>query len=381
LEDRLDHAIKRETNMLWKGLSAAVVIIFTSDVFAATAPLLEMVPKNLGYCGSMYAAPYASFKDGKKPRICEPPTPRKYTPARSNIGVEALDIESEACFVPDTAYQLLDRIIDLVKAKAGPVAPPQDDRGRIAFALNIGRITGEVLAELGFGLYIPTDTLGDALVPKNEIGEPARHIIDCDTGSLILLSVAHTLGIDASLVEITLPSGSGHNFARWQIGGQTIDWDTNGRAQCVMPLNNPKFQGRSMTHEETIAYILVLRAARRSRNGETVKALDDYRLAIEKFPEHPSAYNNFIWNVATKSFVDRDKAKVEALGYVETLLNIQRSANNLDTVACIFALDDQFKKAAEYEAKALRYDPTNEDFLARLMQFSADIPKDCTGAH
>jgi len=36
--------------MLWKGLSAAGVIIFTSDVFAATAPLLEMVPKNLGYC-------------------------------------------------------------------------------------------------------------------------------------------------------------------------------------------------------------------------------------------------------------------------------------------------------------------------------------------
>ena len=50
MEDRLDHAIKRETNMLWKGLSAAGVIIFTSDVFAATAPLLEMVPKNLGYC-------------------------------------------------------------------------------------------------------------------------------------------------------------------------------------------------------------------------------------------------------------------------------------------------------------------------------------------
>ena len=104
-----------------------------------------------------------------------------------------------------------------------------------------------------------------------------RYTFDCDDGSL-LLTVADAPGLPPSLVEITLPGGSGHNFVRWKIDEKTIvDWDTNGRAQCIIPLNNPSFQGKIMSHEQTLSYILFLRAGQLARSirgrGQEARAI------------------------------------------------------------------------------------------------------------
>ena len=334
-----------------------------------------------GYCGSMYAPPLAEPEDGKKQRVCEPGTKRTYAPKHKGIGFEALDLESKVCFVPDEAYRVLDTIIETVKTRAGTPPDPGEKDKQVTYALAVSRITGEVLAEMGFGLFIPTETLGDALVPRSEPAEMPRHTVDCDTGSLILLTIAETLRLPASLVEITLQGGSGHNFVRWQIDPMSfVDWDTNGRAQCIAPANSPSYQGKAMTHDQVISYLTSIRAQLWNGKGEQSKSLADYRVAISLFPEHPMGYNNFAWVVATKQFAERDTAKHEALGYADTLIKIDRVPNFLDTAACMYALAGDFSKAVTYEKEAIAGSPQSEDFLERLNWFQATPPRDCTGA-
>lgn len=357
------------------------VNLITCGALAAPAALLAVQPPAMGTCGTMYAGPFAERGDGLRKRVCGRPVPRNYTPKNTGMGFKALDIESEACFVPDNAYRLLDEIVDEVRSRVVSLSPPQNDDARIARALAISKATGDVLAERGFGLFIPTDTIGDALTAKSQPDETPRHTVDCDTSSLILLTAAEALNMKAALVEITLPGGAGHNFVRWEINaGRTIDWDTNGRAQCLIPPINPKFQGRSMSEDETVAYLLSVRAERHSKEGNILAGLQDYRTAMEKFPTHPTPVNNFIWAVATKRFPEREAYKNEAFGLVGALLDIDRSPNYLDTAACIAAYAGDFEKAAAYEAEALKGAPNNTEFSDRLAQFRAAQPRDCTGA-
>lgn len=346
---------------------------------ADVSPLLEKAPEKLSYCGDLYAPPFASQNDGKRPRICAPAQARGYTPLNRSIATEALDIESEQCFVPDDAYHLLDEIISAVKSRVGEANDDDTVEKKKERALAIGKATGDVMEERGFGLYIPTETLGDALVPKSKNGTPARHVFDCDTGSLIVLAVAESLQQKAALVEITLSSGSGHNFVRWSFDKQVVDWDVNGRSQCAMPLNNPSFQGRAMTHDETISYITSIRGMRWQKNGNILEAIKDYRRSIALFPQHPLAYNNFSWLVATRSFPERESLAKEASNYADELIRIQPNANNLDTAACMSAFLGRFDAAAELEERALRVDPGNGTFTQRAAQFRATPPKDCTG--
>src|SRR5579863_3809898 len=50
-------------------------------------------------------------------RPCGAPTKRQYLARHRGIGFEILDSESEACFVPDQEYRLLDDLIDSVLAR------------------------------------------------------------------------------------------------------------------------------------------------------------------------------------------------------------------------------------------------------------------------
>lgn len=336
----------------------------------------RLASSELPLCGSQYAPPFANPKDAGR-RTCPPPVARNYTPKHRGIGYEILDLESEACFVPDDFYRLLDNIVDNVTARVGQSAQstkPTTDR-----LLAIGRATGDALEERGFGLYIPTETFGDALVERNAPGEKARHIFDCDTGSFILLTVAESLSAPASLVEITLPSGSGHNYVRWQVDQNTIvDWDTNGRARCTTPDDIPSFQGKGMSREQTIAYVLTLRAAAWQRAKQYSRAVDDYRGAMQRNPGHPGALNNLAWMVATKEFPERSNLKEEALAAANLAVSIQRTPNHLDTLACIYAFTGDFAEAARLEKEAYDASPS-QDFAKRLAQFRETKPRDCTG--
>jgi hypothetical protein len=313
-----------------------------------------------------------------------------YTPKHKGIAFEALDIESEACLVPASAYQLLDDIIDAVLAKAASLPKTQDHNSKIRYVLAVSRILGEVLVDKGFKLC-NVDTLGDALETSGPANQSSTHYADCDTGSLILLTVAENLGLSAALVEILLPSGAGHNFVRWNIGdGSYVDWDTNGRTQCSAPNESVSFRGKAMTREQIKSYLLSMRAnygwsktsAYRSYSEIHELELKDDRDAISLFPEHPTAYNNFVWTVATESFAHRAAYKDEALRYAEKLLTIDRRPTTLDTAACMYALTGDFGKAVTYASEAFvsanKSDSNRDDYRQHLINFTASPPSDCT---
>ena len=369
---------ERRSSLLQLVFPALSILITTSTVLLAAAlPSRVEGPRPL--CGSTYAPPFANQGDAA-PRVCSLARPRNYTPKHRGIGFEILDLESDACFVSDDSYRLLDEIVEGV-SKRVPLAQPSDERTKVEQVYAVSRATGDVLAEKGFGLYIPTETLGDALVARNAPGEAPRHIFDCDTGSMILLTVAESLSLAASLVEITLPSGSGHNYVRWHISDTTsIDWDTNGRAPCTTPSNLPSFQGKSLTRDQTISYVLAVRAQTWERKRSFVQAIADYRDAIRLFPDRPGAFNNFAWLIATKEFEGRSSHKAEGLRAANEAVALQRTPNHLDTLACVSAFLGDFNAALNYESEALRGEPSNEVFKRRLEQFQGQSPKDCTGA-
>jgi hypothetical protein len=100
------------------------------------------------------------------------------------------------------------------------------------------------------------------------------------------LTVAENLGAPVSLVEITLPSGSGHNYVRWKIDENTsMDWDMNGQSECATPPNLASYEGRSMTRSETLGYALTLRADLWKDRGLYESAISDYRGAMKLYPQ------------------------------------------------------------------------------------------------
>jgi tetratricopeptide (TPR) repeat protein len=306
---------------------------------------------------------------------------RSYTPRHQGIGFRILDLESDACFVPDEAYRLLDQIIDEVKARVPKNSRAHDKDSIRERILAIGQATSTVLTDKGFGLLIPTETLGDTLISRNGSGESPRHIFDCDTASMIFLTVAEALSTPASLVEITLPAGDQHNYVRWQIDRNTeIDWDPNGRSQCATPANTIGYQGKSLSRDQTMSYVLTLRAELWARQNAFDRAIKDYREAMRLFPERPGAYTGFAWLVATKDFPERAKYRQAALAAAERAVALRRNADYLDTLACAYAFAGNFLRAASYEREAREGMPSNSQYKRRLEQFEASKPADCTGA-
>lgn len=179
-------------------------------------------------------------------------------PRHKGLGFEILDSESQACFMPDQAHQVLDDLIDTVRSRVtwNPQTPPTVDQAR-----TINRLISSTLEDKGFALYIDTQTLSDALVDRNQAGESSRRIFDCDTGSLIFLTIAENLGAPVTMVEMPLPGSKfHHNFVRWLRGDSTLlEWDMNLQSQCTAPPGLTGFEDRSMSRNELVGYALSLR--------------------------------------------------------------------------------------------------------------------------
>lgn len=348
-----------------------LVFNFTFEILAGEGE------KKLPQCGSMYTGPFGNSSDAS-PRDCPEPRAREYTPRYSGIGYDILDIESDACFVPDEYYKFLDQIVDDIISTLNFPFQKKSSKINRDFAVYVSKTIGDYLANNGFGLYIPTQTLGDALTFRNEPNEPDRHVMDCDTSSFIYLTVLENLGLPVSLIDITLGSGSGHNYIRWQLSdGSNVDWDTNGRGLCQTPKGLPPFEGKSMSHQQVKGYVYGVRAQLRSRLQDYKKAIEDYRISSSLYSESGTSSNNLAWMVATKEFSGRELLFNEALAEAKRAVNIERSANYLDTLACVFAVRGDFESAVKTMEEAIELGGT-PDFDHRLKLLKAG--KDCTGS-
>lgn len=327
------------------------------------------------YCGSGNTGPLAPRADGQN-RACDPNGKRLYAPRHRGIGFDILDSESQACFVPDQAYRLLDELIDSVqsKVKYNHAATSPIDQAR-----TISAIISATLLDKGFALYIDTETLGDALVDRNEVGESPRRIFDCDTGGFIFLTIGENLGVPVTMVEMPLPhSKNHHDFIRWLDGKNTLlEWDMNLRSQCKAPAGLTGFEGKSMSREETTAYALSLRPNLWGRQRMYDRALADINTSMILY-EGSDVYNNLAWLIATREVSNRNSLKDEALTAAQHAVEIFPSANYKDTLACVYALRGDFSAAIEIEKDALN-ETYDSEYDRHRKLFEMTPPRDCTG--
>lgn len=368
--------------------SVASVSASSSSVSAKSAkPLNPPLPEPTLVCGAKNVPPtaYAWSEEDRKPPRCESPKVRGYVPKFKGLAYDILNFESEACFVPDETYRILDEIVEEVVKRVN-TAGGSDTEQRIVL---ISRTTSAVLSEMGFALWIPTETLSDAMILRRSESDKFRHIFDCDTGSMILLTISEVMGTKAFLVESTIPSNSDqrkivqHNFVNWPTSPeQSINWDMNSKEVCTAPkANQLPYQGKNLTKQQLWAYETSLRAHLWERAGRYDKALLDYLQAMKDFPERPGAYNGFAWLVATKEIPNRNAYKEDALAAALKASVAREDANILDTLACVYAFMGNFAKAIEVEELAIKVATADSipDFRRRLDNFRPGIQKDCTG--
>lgn len=315
-------------------------------------------------------------------RSCATATKRQYHPRNTGIGFEALDLENEACPVPDDAYLLLDDIVDQVKDRVGPA--PSDRAQMAAYVETVSKATDVVLAERGFGQFSPTYSLGHALLRRSGLQEPPRYATDGNASTLILLTVAQALKLPASLVAVT-EYGTQRFFVRWRTE-PVVDWDMAIHSQCDTLDDHPDlghyaaYDGKPLTSDQVLHQLLVMRGGDWIRQSQFEKAAADYERATPLFPTHPTALNNYAWLVATRKLSDSTNRLETAVQYADRLLSIDRSPEYLDTAACVRASVGDFTQAAALEREALKTVPYDEILKARLQQFSEKPPRDCAGA-
>jgi tetratricopeptide (TPR) repeat protein len=311
-------------------------------------------------------------------RPCGTPTKRQYVARHRGIGFEILDSESEACFVPDQEYRLLDDLIDSVLTRTTYNGTIKTTEARRQQAATISKIISDVLDEHQFQIFIDTETLSDALIDRVDSNGSQRRIFDCDTGSLIFLTIAENLGAPVVLVEIPIAGNNDHDYVRWLSNGVSLfEWDLNQRNVRSTPPDLPWPFGKSMTRDETLALALSLRPKLWQRRENFDDAIRDYQAALMLYGG-ATGYNNFAWLVATRNVSGRLQLQKAALFAAENAVSIYPKPNYRDTLACVYALGRDFDRALEEEEKALKDQP-DDDFKKRKERFKMKPPQDCTG--
>jgi tetratricopeptide (TPR) repeat protein len=236
------------------------------------------------------------------------------------------------------------------------------------------------MREMGFALFIDTETLGDALVDRNQVGEPPRRIFDCDTGSLIFLTIAENLGAPVAMVEMPLPGSKfHHNFVRWLLGNAALlEWDMNLQSQCTTPPGLTGFEGKSMSREEEIGYALSLRPNLWERLAEYDRAITDLHTSMILY-SGSDVFNNLAWLIATRPVSNRNLLEDEALTAAQHALALWPSANYRDTLACVYAMRRDYAAAISSEDKAVNEDPYDGAYRRHLGLFQGNMPRDCIG--
>ncbi len=315
---------------------------------------------------------------GRRP--CPPAAVRTYQPKHAGLAYDVLAMENEACFVPDAAYQELDAVIDATLARL----PITTDRPATAEErlTQLGQTLAAVLTERGYRLLVPTVNLGDALLERRPAGGEPGHIIDCDTGSMLLITIARKLGLDASLVEMVTRAGDDHNYVHYRLaGGATFNWDFNGVTGCTTPQGGKAWEAVALSDRQVAGYVVGLRGWNWQRRGQMERALADWRQAADLWPERPRQANWYAWAVAADRGPWRNGHKAEALEMARRALAIQPISDHYDTLACAQAFAGDFEGAVASAGRALAELPEQDANRGAYEQRAALLASgtDCTG--
>lgn len=114
----------------------------------------------------------------------------------------------------------------------------------------------------------------------------------------------------------------------------------------------------------------VYRGLCREKLGKYKDALSDYIKALELKPNDVAIHNNIAYlyvSANDESFKDKAKALEHARKAAE--LSKEKNAEILDTLARAYFINGMVREAIETENKALKLEPYNDEFKAKLKEY------------
>jgi len=160
-----------------------------------------------------------------------------------------------------------------------------------------------MFARRGYRLRNQTHRLGDGFIAYRRTPARKKFILDWDTFSMILTTIAQTYNLPIALIEMHSDKGGGHNYVRWLLlSGQFLNWDTNAGLECTTPAELPDWGRRTMTRDEVISYVLSLRFDDWEKARDQQLRLADIEQALFLADGRPRPHNALAWMVATVRF-------------------------------------------------------------------------------
>jgi len=118
----------------------------------------------------------------------------------------------------------------------------------------------------------------------------------------------------------------------------------------------------------------VYRGLCRERLGKHKDALNDYTKALELNPNDAAIHNNIAYLYVSANHENfRDKAKALEHSKKAAELSKEKNAEILDTLARAYFINGQVKEAIDTENKALKLEPYNDEFKAKLKEYEKEV--------
>jgi hypothetical protein len=295
---------------------------------------------------------------------------------------------------------LLRKVLSEAMAALGPEpAPPATAEEFKAFAEKVSI----VLAAHNFVQPASTkdwpDTVGEALepLPRNDprvesslkADQPARlshlkpggpvYFVDCDIGSMLIISVAQMVGFEIAMVEVP-----GHNFLRWKSpSGATAGWDwtywrtpdeAGGASRLQRSLVTRKVFLESQTLKESEAYFKSVLAGQ----------IDDRRARLALRREAAADFPNnrvVAYGVArtfSLSHAASPAERREALGYSLLALSMEGNGNSegvahrMMAVACAYAANGEPALAKAFAQRARTMAAIDDEYGGSIAAIRSD---------
>ncbi|HEX8512822.1 MAG TPA: hypothetical protein VF688_06925 [Allosphingosinicella sp.] len=315
-------------------------------------------------------------------------------PLEQTLAYRMLQRERTVRKVSSSAEPLLREVLSGAMAALGPdPAPPSTAEEFKAFAETVSTVlAAHNFIQPASAEYWP-DTVGEAFAPlprsdsrvasSLKADQPTRlahlkgggpiYFVDCDIGSMLIISVAQMVGFEVAMVEVP-----GHNFIRWKSPeGATANWDwtywrspdeTARAARLQNALLTRTVFLASQTPAETEAYFKSVLAGQ----------IDDQaaKLALRREAAAVFPNNRVVAYGVARTFALSPSAspaeREEALGYGLLALSMEGHsdprtlAGRMMTVACAYAANREPALAKAFSQRARLEAGIEEDYGATI---------------
>lgn len=344
------------------------VSVFSTEAGMALVDRIEASPPSIQSRTYAIKAPIADLREGML---------SSYQPQYATICHTILEREAVADPVTDDMFRLLDQLISEAQLRNLSAHATKKE------AIDALHEIDKLLIAHGF-IYPPvgrTPLLRDGLTPYDidetglaEIRQSSHNkrrstyfsthstgpfrSVDCDIASFLYLGIADALELPLFLVE-----APEHNFVRWYFSDETyLNWETmDGEMRTDADykrdyiISEELIQGgvylSKMTREDTLGYCHFIVGVALEQKKQWKQALKEYLLATHLYSRSASPWNNIAWVMVTARDSSVRNGK-EALKFALKATNINRSANNLDTLGCAYAEAGLFEEAITIEEEA-----------------------------